>query len=59
MRCTKCSLSSMNSEQLKALRSNPSYQARLAALIARQRKLNTQPAKAKVLQSGWKKDAAR
>jgi hypothetical protein len=49
----------MNSEQLKTLRSNPSYQARLAALIARQRKLNKQPAKAKVLGQAWKKDATR
>jgi hypothetical protein len=42
-----------------ALRSNPSYQARLAALVARQRKLNKQTAKPKVLRHEWKKDASR
>ena len=50
----------MSSTELKALRASPSYQSRLAALIARQRKLNKEPAKAKVLRpDAWKKDATR
>jgi hypothetical protein len=50
----------MNSAELKALRASPSYQNKLAALIARQRKANKAAAPAKVLRTdSWKKDATR
>lgn len=41
---------------IETLRASPSYQARLAALIARQRKANKKAAPAKVLTSCWRKD---
>jgi hypothetical protein len=42
------------------VKKDAAYQKRLAELIARQRKLNKEPSKAKVLRTdAWKKDATR